>query len=122
MPEFLFSFDQLFCLRFEKRTQGNNFQICTLCGQSLQIYYKMTQVFYLVILSAVVPLPPANESVTYYLLQNGSDTINCGGSVDSACLTFEHVLNLYYAKPPTKGLIVVLDQSLLIDNETMVSF
>ncbi len=83
----------------------------------------MTEIFFLVVvLSAVAPLPSGNETVIYYLLQNGSDTNNCGQSVSSACLTFEHLLNLYYAKPPSKGLKVVLDKSLILDHKIMVSF
>ncbi len=73
-------------------------------------------------LSAVVPLPPGNESVTYYLLHNGSDTSDCGGSVDSACFSLLHILNLYYAKPPEMGLEVIVDYSLVIGDKTMVSF
>ncbi len=72
--------------------------------------------------SAVVPLPDGNERVKYFLLHNGSDTSNCGRSIDSACASLLHVLMLYFAKPPTKGLEIITDHSLLIDEKMNVSF
>ncbi len=72
-------------------------------------------------MSAGVPLPPGNESITYYLLHNGSDTSDCGKSEDSACASLLHVLMKYYAVPPTGGLELVVDQSLLIDENVAVS-
>ncbi len=56
-----------------------------------------------------------------FLLHNGSDTIACGKSVNSACFSLLHVLMLYYAEPPTMGLIISTDKSLQIDNNLLVS-
>ncbi len=60
--------------------------------------------------------------VVYHMSQNGSDTSDCGGSVDSACFSFLHVLKLYYTKPPTMGLEIRTEKSLFLDKSTMVSF
>ncbi len=73
-----------------------------------------------ILVSAVVPLPSGNDNITYYLLQNGSDSIDCGGSVDSACFSLLHILKLYYAEPPTMGLEIIVDHSLLVDGKIMV--
>ncbi len=59
--------------------------------------------------------------VLYHISHNGSDTSNCGGSVDSACFSLLHVLMLYYAEPPTKGLEIMTDKSLFLYKSTMVS-
>ncbi len=57
----------------------------------------------------------------YFLLQNGSDTTDCGKSLDSACLSLPHVLHLYYAEPPTMALQIKTDKSLIIDAPVLVS-
>ncbi len=86
-----------------------------------QLYAENTTIFLSCVCYTVVPLPPGNDSVTYYLLQNGSDTNDCGGSVDSACFSLLHVLMLYYSGPPDMGLEIIVDHSLLINNKTVVS-
>lgn len=68
-----------------------------------------------------VTLPTGGDWVEYYLIHNGSDTSMCGRSVDSACLSLKQVLMLYHAKPPTKGLQIITDMSLLIDSNILVS-
>ncbi len=77
---------------------------------------------FVLLLFAVVPFPPENEFTNFYLLHNGSDTSDCGKSLDSACFSLLHVLKLYYAEVPMKGLEIVADKSLLLDNRTMVRF
>ncbi len=74
-----------------------------------------------IICSAVVPLPPGNDSVIFYLLKNGSDTTDCGRSAGSPCASLLHILMTYYTESPTVGLKIIIDQSLVIDNEIMVS-
>ncbi len=69
---------------------------------------------------AVVQLPCKYEFGVFYLMHNGSDTSHCGGSVHSACFSFMHVLKLYYAEPPTVGLHITTDKSLIIDKNTLV--
>ncbi len=69
---------------------------------------------------AVVPVPIGDMYTEYYILDNGSDTADCGGSVDSGCASLLHVLKLYYAEPPTKGLKITTDKSLQINNNLMV--
>ncbi len=70
---------------------------------------------------AVLPPPSGNETIMYYMSRNGSDTSYCGRSVDSACSSMLHVLKLYYAEPPTIGLKIMTDKSLVIDKRLMVS-
>ncbi len=57
----------------------------------------------------------------YFILQNGSDTSDCGGSVASACASLQQVLNRYYAEPPTMGLQITTDKSIVVDKNGMVS-
>ncbi len=71
-------------------------------------------------LTAVLPLPTGNRYNVYHILHNGSDTSHCR-NITSACFSLIHVLSLYYAKPPTTGLAILTDKSLLIDQNTMVS-
>ncbi len=71
--------------------------------------------------STVLPKPTGSTYINYFILQNGSDTSDCGGSVESACASLPHVLSLYYANPPTMGLMIKTDKSLLIDSKLMVS-
>ncbi len=73
-------------------------------------------------LIAVVPLPTGHEMMTYLLLHNGSDTRYCGGSADSACSSLPHIITLYFAQPQRKGLQILTEKSLVIDNKIMVSF
>ncbi len=73
----------------------------------------------------VVPLPLQVEDTSYnfhvyHISINGSDTGDCGGSVDSACFSFLQVLRLYYAEPPTAGLEIRTGKSLVIDSKVMV--
>ncbi len=75
----------------------------------------------LVLMAAGVSLPQGNESVRFFLLHNGSDTSDCGRSMDSACFSLLQVLSLYYGKPPTKGLAIITDKSLQINENVMVS-
>ncbi len=70
---------------------------------------------------AVVSLPKGGDWAEYYILQNGSDTSECGGSVASACASLQQVLNRYYAEPPTMGLQITTDISLFVDQSIMVS-
>ncbi len=70
---------------------------------------------------SVLPLPSGNKFSLFYLIHNGSDTSDCGKSVDSACFSLLHVLKLYYAEPPTMGLEIRTDKSISIDNTFMVS-
>ncbi len=72
-------------------------------------------------ISAAVPVPNGTTFVVYHLLSNGSDTNNCGGSVDSACSSLLHVLRLYYAKPPVMGLQISTDKLLEVDRTIFVS-
>ncbi len=58
--------------------------------------------------------------IVYHMMHNGSDTMNCGASADSACFSLLHVLKLYYAKPPTMGLLIITDMSSIIDENLMV--
>ncbi len=70
---------------------------------------------------SVLPLPPGNETVVYYISHNGSDTSVCGGSAETACFSLSHVLRLYYTSPAVKGLEIITDKSLIINYKTMVS-
>ncbi len=58
---------------------------------------------------------------TYFISHNGSDTSDCGGTVDSACFSLLHVLRLNCAHPPSKGLKIKTDKSIVIDNNLLVS-
>ncbi len=71
---------------------------------------------------SVIPLLNETHSPSwYFMLYNGSDTKDCGRSVDSACLSLLHVLNLYYAKPPTEQLAIMIDIPLEINKNFLVS-
>ncbi len=65
-------------------------------------------------------LPAKSENVVYHILQNGSDTSDCGSSVDSACFSLLYVLMLYYAQHPKLVLEIRTDVSLKIDEKFMV--
>ncbi len=41
--------------------------------------------------------------------------------MNSACFSLTHILFLYYDKPPTKGLEIKTDNSILIDQNVMVN-
>ncbi len=58
--------------------------------------------------------------VQFYIMHNGTDSKTCGKSMDSACLSLLHVLMLYFAEPPTVGLEIWTDKSLLVNNDLMV--
>ncbi len=75
-----------------------------------------------VLFATVLPLLNNSQSASvYFILHNGSDTSDCGGSADSACFSLIHVLMLHYAEPPTGSLTIVIDMPLKIDNNFMVS-
>ncbi len=57
----------------------------------------------------------------YFILHNGSDTSDCEGSIGSACASLQQVLSLYYAQPPTKGLQIVTEMSLILDHKVVLS-
>ncbi len=68
----------------------------------------------------MVPVPVGDVFAIYHILQNGSDTSDCGSSVESACFSLLYVLMLYYAQPPTKGLELRIDKSIFVDSSLMV--
>ncbi len=78
---------------------------------------------FLVVLTIVVPKSTGHFSDLFHFFHishNGSDTSDCGGSVDSACFSLLHVLMLYYAEPPNMGLGIKTDKSLVINSNLMV--
>ena len=72
-------------------------------------------------LFSVLPAPSGQHFSVFYILINGSDTTGCGGSANSACFSVIHVLEKYYAEPPTMGLEIRTDKSLEIDDSVVVS-
>ncbi len=72
------------------------------------------------LLTSVVPIPKGDKNEIFHLLHNGSDTSDCGGSVDSACATFLYVLTLYFSEPPEMGLEIRTDMSINIMNDVLV--
>ncbi len=69
--------------------------------------------------AAGLPLSESRGDV-YHILHNGSDTRTCGKSAHSACASLQHVLGLYFAKPPTKRLEIITGVSLQFNKATMV--
>ncbi len=73
-----------------------------------------------VVVAAVIP--SKGHWAEFFILQNGSDTSDCGGSVDSGCASLLQVLYRHYAEPPKLGLQITTDTSLVIDKNIVVSF
>ena len=60
---------------------------------------------------------------TYYLLEDGTDVSTCGRTAETACKSLEFILNLYYkdSSSPDTGLEIITSESLIIDQQLMVS-
>ncbi len=72
------------------------------------------------VLFSVIPLPSGKQFTVFFILDNGTDTSDCGGSKESACASLLHVLMLYFGKPPEMGLEIRTDQSLVIEHNVVV--
>ncbi len=68
----------------------------------------------------MLPAPSGQDLSVFYIQINGSDTTDCGGSANSPCFSVTHVLEKYYAEPPTMGLEIRTDKSLKIHDSVVV--
>ena len=59
---------------------------------------------------------------TYHISSNGTDSVTCGGTSDTACETLEQVLSLHYHNPQyhPPGLEIITTESLIINQHLTV--